>query len=110
MTNSPFWSRFPQIRESQGQTNPADYWSQFPKVEETAAKGIEAQPTNAEPTLNQDQDQGQVSAQDSSVLDQVLDKAKRLGGIAAHGFSQGVGGLADIVALAEHIWTLRCNK
>ena len=119
MASSSYWARFPRVNEGKAETqspNP-DYWGQFPKAEETGtvgtetpAIGVEGEPSTMDPVLNpgqnqdpgqaqgqgqylgQPQDQSQDQAQDPSFLD----NAKRLGGVAAHGFAQGVGGLADL--------------
>ena len=115
MASSSYWARFPRVNEGKAETQSpkADYWGQFPKAgetteeitEATGANGIlepatrvEGQASTMDPVLNpgQPQDQSQDPAQDPSFLD----NAKRLGGVAAHGFAQGVGGLADLANLA----------
>ncbi len=97
MVATNYWDRFPKADESKNQDHPSDYWGQFPKADDRGAKerqpqGLElegVQPSN-DPILSHDQGQG--LGQNPSFLD----KAKRLGGIAAHGFAEGVGGLADL--------------
>ena len=87
-----FWSRFPTAHEMETQSpNPDEYWGQFAKADESGAESpIEAAPQTED---------GPIPSQEESPT--FLDKAKRLAGVAAHGFSQGVGGLADIAAIAE---------
>ena len=84
MAANNYWDQFPKADDSQNQVPESDYWGQFQKVEEA---GLEDQ----QPPLEQPPET------DPSFLD----KAKRIAGVAAHGFSQGVGGLADIAATAE---------
>ena len=81
MTQGTYWDRFAKVTDtpSQPSADTADYWQKFAKVEEGAAEN-----------------QALTSTQDTSFLSQ----AKRLGGIAAHGLAQGVGGLADLATMA----------
>ena len=94
MTATNYWDRFPKASEPETQTPNPDYWGQFPTAEET--NGIDAQEPGLEgqqPPIDQ--------AQTPEMYPSFLDRAKRIAGVAAHGFSQGVGGLADIAATAE---------
>ena len=89
MAASNYWDRFPKVSDTPNPINTGDptedYWGQFPKaddrdVKERQAQGLELQGLDQNPSF--------------------LEKAKRLGGIAAHGFAQSVGGLADLATLA----------
>ena len=110
MAATNYWDRFPKADGSQNQDNASDYWGQFPKADETpeettgeiGANGIgpqEAELEGQQPPIDQSPNQEQ--AQTPEMYPSFLDKAKRISGVAAHGFSQGVGGLADIAATAE---------
>ncbi|RZI46635.1 hypothetical protein [Candidatus Finniella inopinata] len=92
MMVSNYWDRFAKVGESQNQDNTSNYWGQFQSAEVGEL---------SEPPINNDgvppQEQQQNHGQDSSFWE----KTKRIAGVAAHGFSQGVGGLADIAAIAE---------
>ena len=80
-TQGTFWDRFAKVTDTvpEPSTDTADYWQKFAKVEE-GVSGNQALPAKQETSL--------------------LGQAKRLGGIAAHGLAQGVGGLADLATLA----------
>jgi hypothetical protein len=98
MTDTNYWDRFPKADEPQGQVPESDYWGQFPTAEET--NGIDAQEPGLEgqqPPIDQQPSLEQPPETDPSFWA----KTKRLAGVADHGFSQGVGGLADIAATAE---------
>ena len=86
-----FWSRFPAANDTGTQSPPDEYWGQFSQADE---EGADPQIEAASQT-----EDGLTSSQAESPS--FLDKAKRLAGVAVHGFSQGVGGLADIAAIAE---------
>ena len=98
MTDTNYWDRFPKAEDTETQTPNQDYWCQFPTADET--NGIEAQEPGLEgqqPPIDQQPSLDQPQETDPSFWD----KTKRIAGVAAHGFSQGVGGLADVAATAE---------
>ena len=100
MAATNYWDRFPKADGSQNQDNTSDYWGQFPTADET--NRIEAQEPELEgqqPPIDQPPNQDQ--AQSPEMYPSFWDKTKRIAGVAAHGFAQGVGGLADIAATAE---------
>ena len=119
MASFSYWARFPRVNEGKAETqspNP-DYWGQFPKAEATTEAtgtvrteipviGLEGQQSTLDQVLNPGQDQAQGQGQyqgqpqDQAQDPSFLDNTKRLGGVAAHGFAQGVGGLADLANLA----------
>jgi hypothetical protein len=91
MITNDYWARFPKANNNQNQANTADtsdYWGQFAKVEEAQ---LEA------PSIPADSNQPQALDSNASFLD----KVKRVAGLTVKGFSQGVGGMADIAAIAE---------
>jgi len=93
MASPNYWDRFPKANEAETQTPNPDYWGQFPGAEE---------PGLGEPSSpNGDTVEPQEQQQTPEMYPSFWDKTKRLAGVAAHGFSQGVGGLADIAATAE---------
>ena len=107
MAAANYWDRFPKADESQNQDHTSDYWGQFPKADddkgakERQAQGLglqELELESGQPSIDPilSYDQGQGLGQNPSFLE----KAKRLGGIAVHGFAQGVGGLADLATMA----------
>ena len=81
MTAQNYWSRFPKLPDTQNQGNTQDFWGQFPKAEEKAP-GEQTNPQERESSS-------------------FVDKTKRMAGLAMKGLAQGVGGLADIAAMAE---------
>ena len=91
MASTHYWDRFPKVSDNPNSVNTGDhtedYWGQFAKAEDMPLEGSS---TPFEPNHPQGLDQNP----------SFLDKAKRLGGIAAHGFAGGVGGLADLATLA----------
>ena len=98
MATTTYWDRFPKADNTPNQAPDSDYWGQFPTADET--NGIDAQEPGLEgqqPPIDQQPSLEQPPETDPSFWD----KTKRLAGVAAHGFSQGVGGLADIAATAE---------
>ena len=91
MASTHYWDRFPKVSDNPNPVNTGDhtedYWGQFAKAEDMPLEGSS---TPFEPNHPQGLDQNL----------SFLDKAKRLGGIAVHGFAGGVGGLADLATLA----------
>ena len=91
MAATHYWDRFPKVSDNPNPVNTGDhtedYWGQFAKAEDMPLEGSS---TPFEPNHPQGLDQNL----------SFLDKAKRLGGIAVHGFAGGVGGLADLATLA----------
>ena len=93
MAATNYRDQFPKANEAETQTPNPDYWGQFPGAEE---------PGLGEPSSpNGDTVEPQEQQQTPEMYPSFLDRAKRIAGVAAHGFSQGVGGLADIAATAE---------
>ncbi len=80
-TQANYWDRFAKVTDSipKTSTDTVDYWQRFTKVAEGAA-GNQTLPAHQETSF--------------------LSQAKRLGGLAAHGLAQGVGGLVNLANVA----------